>query len=106
MYKPIFINKPVKVTKQSVEKYVISVNGKTYKPITTDSQKQIVVAGVKYIPVHIVEKSEVGKKSVIVPNQEQKVSTFKIGNKHYIPLTIVPKVYSAIFNYKVKPVKI
>lgn len=51
VYKPIFLNKPVKVTEKTVSKTVITVNGKTFVPITDKFQKVVVVKGIKYIPV-------------------------------------------------------
>ena len=66
VYKPIFINKPVKPTKENLEKYVIKVNDKVYKPITKSVHKSIVVGGEHYIPVHVAKTTE--KKEVIVPN--------------------------------------
>jgi len=29
------------------------------------------------------------------------VNTFKIGNKHYIPASVIPKAYKDVFQYKV-----
>jgi hypothetical protein len=89
-YLPIFKNKPVKATPKSVSKYVISINGKTYKPITNSTSKHVVVNGKVYIPVHRFVNS-VDDKRVITPNHEEgDVNTFKIGSKTYIPLDVVP----------------
>lgn len=106
MYKPIFLNKPVKVTLKSVKNHVISINGKTFKPITDSQHNQIVVGGKVYVPVHHIEHEDIGTKNVITPNQANKVNTFKVGNKIYIPLEHIPKSYRPIFNYKVKQVKV
>ena len=85
----------------SVSKYVISINGKTYKPITNSTSKHVVVNGKVYIPVHRFVNS-VDDKRVITPNHEEgDVNTFKIGSKTYIPLDVVPKAYKAVFAYKV-----
>jgi hypothetical protein len=38
-----------------------------------------------------------GVDATIVPEVEGKLNTFKIGNKTYIPLSVIPKVHSAYF---------
>lgn len=92
----------MKATPKTVNKYVISINGKTYKPITNSTSKYVKIDGKVYIPVHR-EINSVDDKHVITPNQEEgHVNTFKIGSKTYIPLSVVPKVYKAVFAYKVK----
>jgi hypothetical protein len=106
VYRPIFLNKPVKVTPASVKNHVISINGKTFKPITDSVNNQIVVGGKVYVPVHNIETVNIGTKNVITPNQATKVNTFKIENKTYIPLEHIPKSYRPIFNCKVKQVKV
>lgn len=105
VYSPIFRNKPVVVTKKSVEAHVIKVNGKHYKPMTNGTHKVVVIGGVTYIPVHKVDKAVAATKKVIAPNQASKVNTFNIGNKTYIPLSVVPKVYAPLFKFKVQPLK-
>lgn len=80
VYRPIFLNKPVKVTPASVKNHVISINGKTFKPITDSVHNQIVVRGKVYVPVHHIETENIGTKNVITPNQAKKVNTFKVGN--------------------------
>ena len=52
VYKPIFVNKPVAVTIKAVHSTAININGKLYKPIANETHKQVVIAGVVYIPVH------------------------------------------------------
>lgn len=51
VYKPMFLNKPVKVTTKSVSKTVITVNGNNFVPITDKVHKVVVVEGIEYIPV-------------------------------------------------------
>ena len=100
-YLPIFKNIPVKATPKSVNKYEISINGKTYKPITNSTSKHLVINGKVYIPVQR-DKNSVIDKIVITPNQaDGQINTFKIGSKTYIPLSVVPKVFKAVFAYKV-----
>lgn len=51
VYKPIFQNKPVKVTPKTVSTTDIKVNDKFYKPFTSGVHKTVTVDGIKYIPV-------------------------------------------------------
>jgi hypothetical protein len=68
VYKPIFLNKPVKVTKKSVSKTVITVNGNSFVPITDKVHKVVVVKGIKYIPVKQVAKNSIKGNSTIHTN--------------------------------------
>jgi hypothetical protein len=54
------LNKPVKATPSSVKKYCISINGKTYKPITNTTQNQILLGGKVYVPVNRIETEDIG----------------------------------------------
>jgi hypothetical protein len=54
------LNKPVKATQASVKKYCISINGKTYKPITNTTQNQILLGGKVYVPVNRIETEDIG----------------------------------------------
>lgn len=56
--------------------------------------------GKLYIPVQR-EKNSVEDKKVITPNFGQNVTTFNVGPKTYIPLSVVPKVFKPVFCYKV-----
>lgn len=105
-YLPIFRNQPVKATPKTVNEYVINVNDKTYKPITNETTKSVKIDGKLYIPVHR-EVNSVEDKKVITPNpQQEKVNTFKVGEKTFIPLAVVPKVLEKVFAYKVAlPIK-
>ena len=40
-------------------------------------------------------------KNVLVPNSEGEVTTFKVGKIHYIPASVIPKAYKAVFKFKV-----
>lgn len=53
-YKPIFVNKPVAVTKSAVKTTAININGKLYKP-TNETHKQVVIANNVFIPVQSVK---------------------------------------------------
>ena len=64
---------------------------------------KVVVGGVTYIPVNVPKKS-VDTTHAIVPKVEGPINTFKIGNKTYIPLNVIPKVFSPIFRNKLVPV--
>jgi hypothetical protein len=68
VYKPIFLNKLVKVTKKSVSKTVITVNGNSFVPITDKVHKVVVVKGIKYIPVKQVAKNSIKGNSTIHTN--------------------------------------
>ena len=103
MYAPIFRNKKVSVTNENAEKHAIKINGKTYKPITHGTHRQIVINGTSYIPVYKVKSSAV--KSVISVNSPKKVNTFTVGEITYIPAHVVPKVYKPLFKFKVLPYK-
>ena len=105
-YLPIFKNQPVKATPKTVSQYVININDKTYKPITNETTKSVKIDGKLYIPVHR-EVNSVEDKKVITPNHhDDKVNTFKVGEKTFIPLAVVPKVLKSVFAYKVTlPVK-
>ena len=104
MFKPCFLNKPVKVTPESVKNNVLSLNGKTFAPITEEKSNQIILKGKVYVPVKTVPAGEVGTKNVITTNQVKKVNTFEVGSKTYIPLERIPKCYRPIFNDKVEKV--
>lgn len=56
--------------------------------------------GKLYIPVQR-EKNSVEDKKVIIPNFGQNVTTFNVGPKTYIPLSVVPKVFKPVFCYRV-----
>jgi len=98
-YKPIFKNTPVKVNKKSVSTTAIEINGLHYKPISKGRHKTVIIDGVEYIPVAI--DKNVSNKNVLVPNSEGEVTTFKVGKIHYIPASVIPKAYKAVFKYKV-----
>ena len=63
--------------------------------------KPVVVGNTTYIPVFKAPVDKVSSLKPITPTKSGPVDTFKIGNVHYIPLTIIPKVSSAVF----RPVK-
>ena len=68
-FKPLFLNKPVEVNKNTVSKTVITVNGNSFVPVTTDKkQNPIVVKGVNYIPVKQVPKNSIAGNSTINTN--------------------------------------
>jgi len=48
----------------------------------------------------------VSNKNVLEPNSEGEVTTFKIGKIHYIPASVIPKAYKAVFKYKVQQKKL
>jgi hypothetical protein len=70
---------------------VIRVNGGLYVPVKKDV-KPIVVEGKTYIPVRIAP-SNVSVTNIVKPKTDEPVNTFKIGNKTYIPLEVVPKKF-------------
>jgi hypothetical protein len=65
--------------------------------------KKIVLDGTTYIPVRIANKS-LDKKNAIVPQVDGPIHTFKVGDKLYMPLKVVPKVYAPIFRNRIVPV--
>lgn len=101
VYAPIFTNKPVAATKENAKNTCIKVNGNTFTPILNETKKPVVINQQTYIPVRKVDPVNVGTKNVIAPNQVKNVSTIKIGNATYIPITVVPKVYRPVFCYRV-----
>jgi len=88
--------KPVK----KVSPPVIKINGKFYIPEKKNA-KPIVVEGRTYIPVHAAP-SHLNTSSSIHPKTEEPVTTFKIGNKTYIPLEVIPKTFAPAFTKKNK----
>lgn len=101
-YKPIFVNKPVKVNNHTLHNTVIKINGGNYVPITGKTYKPVVVSGVTYIPVKAATKAH-NVSSAISTSFEGKVNVFHFGNKTYIPLAVIPKVYKAVFTHKLVP---
>jgi len=79
------------------------VNDKHYKPITNETHKVVTIQGTNYIPVHKVDKETAKTKDVIKTNTVKKVNTFNVKNVHYIPSTVVPKVYTPLFKINVPP---
>ena len=95
VFRPLF--KPVL---KAAPKPIIKINDEHYIPVTGKAAKPIVVEGKTYIPViRAPESANVSK--AISPTKEGPINTFKIGNKTYIPLNVIPKVNRAAF----KPVK-
>ena len=88
------IFKPVK----KVTPPVIKINDKFYVPVNKNA-KVIVVEGKKYIPVHIAPQ-HVNTTVHIHPKSDEPVTTFKIGNKTYIPLEVIPKTFAPAFTKK------
>ena len=103
VYAPIFKNKPVAATKENANNHVIKINGKAFRPVLNGTHSRVIINGVQYIPVHHTEN--VRNKSVIETNNVKKISTVKIGNHTYIPISAVPKVYRQVFTINVKPLK-
>jgi len=79
------------------------VNGANYIPIRGQQVKPLTIHGVKYIPVYPAPK-HIDTSKAIVNENEGSINTFKVGNKTYIPLSIVPKLHTAVFRNKVAPV--
>jgi len=96
VYKAIFENIKVPVTNTTLKTTAIKINGNLYKPVVNETHKQVVVAGVTYIPVHKSKANDTIKTKIEI-NQQGKVNTFNIGNKTYIPLKCVPKSYAGVF---------
>ena len=61
---PVFKNTPVKATPQTVNQYVIDVNGKNFKPITNETSKPVTFMGKLYIPVQREKNSVEDKKDM------------------------------------------
>ena len=102
VYRSVFKTKPApKVATPNKPTHVISVNGNHFVPITNQTVKPIKIDGKTYIPVFKAPVDKVSSLKPITPTKSGPVDTFKIGNVHYIPLAIIPKVSSAVF----KPVK-
>ena len=101
-YKPIFVNKPVKVNNQTLHSSIIKVNGGHYIPYTGKASKPVVIGGIKYIPVRVATKAH-NISTAISTTFDGKVNTFKFGNKTYIPLAVIPKAYKAVFTHKITP---
>ena len=102
VFKPIFINKPVKVTQEALKTTTIQINGGHFLPVSDKQHKVVILDGVKYIPVKQVPESHQAKHP-IVTSFEGKINTFKIDGKTYIPLSVVPKVYAPLFTHKIAP---
>ena len=62
------------------------------------------IEGRVYIPVKIAPKKGNLHKP-IVTNKEGSITTFNFGNKTYIPLDVIPKVYRPVFKYKIVKAK-
>jgi len=102
VYAPIFRNRIVPVNNHTVSKTVIQINGQHFVPITDKKHKQVILGGITYVPVHSASASH-DTTTPIVANK--KVNTFQVGEITYVPLVVIPKVYRAVFNYKVTPIK-
>ena len=96
VYKAIFENIKVPVTNTTVKTTAIKLNGILYKPDAKEPHKQVVVAGVVYIPVYKSKANDTILRKIEI-NQQGKVNTFNIGNLTYIPLKVIPKSYAGVF---------
>ena len=103
-YKPIFANKPVKVNNQTLHNSIIKINGGHYVPYLGEASKPVVIGGIKYIPVREATECQ-DVSSAISTTFDGKINTFKIGNKTYIPLAVIPKAYKAVFTHKIEPLE-
>jgi len=63
--------------------------------------KPIIVEGRTYIPVHVAP-SHLNTSTSIHPKTDEQVTTFKIGNKTYIPLEVIPKTFAPAFTKKIR----
>ena len=101
-YAPIFVNKPVPVNNQTLHNTVIKVNGGNYVPITNKTFSPVVINKVSYIPVKpATEAHNVSK--AIQTSFDGKVNVFNFGNKTYIPVDVIPKVYKPVFTNSIVP---
>ena len=103
VFRPMFKNKvPAPVVPKSTP--VIAINGEHYIPITNETVKHITFDGVTYIPVHKApETLQINK--TIAPKSKGPINTFKIGEKTYIPISVIPKVFRPAFKNKQAPPK-
>ncbi len=74
----------------------INVNGNLFTPITKGPVNPIEVEGAKYVPVN---PAPVGAiiRTPVQPITKAPCKTFTLGNKTYIPLSVVPKTFKPLF---------
>ena len=81
------------------------INNSHFVPINHNKAQPIEIEGKTFIPVKQANANQIKKSKKIYPKRGSHVETITIGGVTFIPLNIIPKLYTPIFKKKLVSLK-